>query len=168
MVPHLSTDTPPPACPLCFCFRELTGCFCFSFPWSFLPLNIPLPACSCTCLLSGPPVCLGLPLQSPLLPLIPPVRDGLTPFPPTVPRATATPTPNTFPAEPRAPSIASDVLPGAKPSRLSLWGPWAGPGPILSPTSTESPLQEKPLPPEPPTTPGTTVHRPLLSFCHHP
>lgn len=98
--------------------------------------------------------------QSPLLPLIPPARDVLTPFPPTVPRATATPTPNTFPAEPRAPSIASDVLPGAKPSRLSLWGPWAGPGPILSPTSTESPLHENPLPPEPPTTPGTTVPAP--------
>lgn len=98
--------------------------------------------------------------QSPLLPLIPPARDVLTPFPPTVPRATATLTPNTFPAEPRAPSIASDVLPGAKPSRLSLWGPWAGPGPILSPTSTESPLHEKPLPPEPPTTPGTTVPAP--------
>lgn len=98
--------------------------------------------------------------QSPLLPLIPPARDVLTPFPPAVPRATATPTPNTFPAEPRAPSIASDVLPGAKPSRLSLWGPWAGPGPILSPTSTESPLHEKPLPPEPPTTPGTTVPAP--------
>lgn len=98
--------------------------------------------------------------QSPLLPLIPPARDVLTPFPLTVPRATATPTPNTFPAEPRAPSIASDVLPGAKPSRLSLWGPWAGPGPILSPTSTESPLHEKPLPPEPPTTPGTTVPAP--------
>lgn len=98
--------------------------------------------------------------QSPLLPLIPPARDVLTPFPPTVPRATATPTPNTFPAEPRAPSISSDVLPGAKPSRLSLWGPWAGPGPILSPTSTESPLHEKPLPPEPPTTPGTTVPAP--------
>lgn len=134
--------------------------FLFLFSLVFLPLNIPLPACSCTCLLSGPPVCLGLPLQSPLLPLIPPARDVLTPFPLTVPRATATPTPNTFPAEPRAPSIASDVLPGAKPSRLSLWGPWAGPGPILSPTSTESPLHEKPLPPEPPTTPGTTVPAP--------
>lgn len=71
-----------------------------------------------------------------------------------------TPAPNAFPVEPRAPSTASDVLPGAKPSRLSLWGPWAGPGPILSPTSTESPLHEKPLLPDPPTIPGTTVPAP--------
>lgn len=71
-----------------------------------------------------------------------------------------TPTPNTFPAEPRAPSITPDVLPGARPSRLSLWGPWVGPGPILSPTSTETPLHEKPLLPDLPTTPGTIVPAP--------
>ncbi|MEJ1285834.1 hypothetical protein NN561_016831 [Cricetulus griseus] len=88
--------------------------------------------------------------------LFPSAPDVLTPFPPTVPKATVTPTPNTFPVEPRAPSTVSDVLPGARPSWFSLWGPWAGPGPILSPTSTDLPLYEKPLP----TTPGTTVPTP--------
>lgn len=62
-------DSPPQhrprgACPLCFCFRELMGCFCFSFPWSSSLLTSPcLPACSCTCLLSGPS-CLSWPSLS--------------------------------------------------------------------------------------------------------
>nr|XP_021519155.1 plexin-B1 isoform X2 [Meriones unguiculatus] len=98
--------------------------------------------------------------QSPFLPLVPLARDGLTPFPPTVPKATVTPTPNTFPLDSGVSSTASDVLPGAKPSQISLWGPWAGPGPILSPTSTNLPLHERPLPPDLPTTPGSTVPAP--------
>lgn len=106
------------------------------------------------------PVFLGLPPQSPLLSPVPPARDVLTPFPPTAPKATVTPTPNTFLVEPTAPSPASDGLPGARPSQLSLGDPGAGPGPILSPASTESPLHEKPLLPELPTTPGTTVPAP--------
>lgn len=54
----------------------------------------------------------------------------------------------------------SDVPTGARPPLLSPWGPWAGPGPIPSPTSTESPLHEKPLLPNLPTIPGTTVPAP--------
>nr|XP_006978346.2 plexin-B1 [Peromyscus maniculatus bairdii]XP_015852465.2 plexin-B1 [Peromyscus maniculatus bairdii]XP_042137639.1 plexin-B1 [Peromyscus maniculatus bairdii] len=98
--------------------------------------------------------------QSPLLSPVPPARDVLTPFPPTAPKATVTPTPNTFLVEPTAPSLASNALPGARPSQLSLGGPGAGPGPIPSPASAESPLHEKPLLPELPTTPGTTVPAP--------
>nr|XP_044992908.1 plexin-B1 [Jaculus jaculus]XP_044992909.1 plexin-B1 [Jaculus jaculus]XP_044992910.1 plexin-B1 [Jaculus jaculus]XP_044992911.1 plexin-B1 [Jaculus jaculus]XP_044992912.1 plexin-B1 [Jaculus jaculus]XP_044992914.1 plexin-B1 [Jaculus jaculus]XP_044992915.1 plexin-B1 [Jaculus jaculus]XP_044992916.1 plexin-B1 [Jaculus jaculus] len=97
--------------------------------------------------------------QSPLLPLVPPAEDVPTPSPPTAPKATATPTPNPFAVEPGAPSLTtvSDVPPRAKPSLLSLWEPWAGPGPIPSPASADSPVHEKPLPPNLPTTPGTAV-----------
>ncbi|XP_073916105.1 plexin-B1 isoform X1 [Castor canadensis] len=97
--------------------------------------------------------------QSPFLSLPPPERDVLTPFPPTVPKTMVTPSSDTIPVETGAPSTttALDGLPGARPSLLSLWGPWAGPGPISPPTPSESPLHEMPLPPSLPTRPGTAV-----------
>ncbi|MBZ3877344.1 Plexin-B1 [Sciurus carolinensis] len=88
--------------------------------------------------------------QSPLLSLAPPVRDVPTPVPPTAPISIVTPVPDTFPVDPGATN--SDVLIGARPL-----GPWAGPGPLPSTSSIESPLHEKPFLPNLPTIPGTTV-----------
>nr|XP_055238291.1 plexin-B1 isoform X3 [Gorilla gorilla gorilla] len=100
--------------------------------------------------------------QSPLVSPDPPARGGPSPSPPTAPKALATPAPDTLPVEPGAPSTAtaSDISPGASPSLLSPWGPWAGSGPISSPGSTESPLHEEPSPPSPQNGPGTAVPAP--------
>ncbi|XP_008056443.1 plexin-B1 [Carlito syrichta] len=100
--------------------------------------------------------------QNPLLLLAPPARDVPTSFPPAAPKALVTPAPDTLPVEPGAPSTAtaSDVSPGARPSLPSPWEPWAGPGPMSSPTSTELPLHKKPSPPNPPNRPGTIVPAP--------
>lgn len=100
--------------------------------------------------------------QSPLVSPAHPARDGPSPSPPTAPKVLVTPAPNTLPVEPGAPSTATtlDISPGASPSLLSPWGPWAGSGPISSPSSTESPLHEEPSPPNPPNGPGTTVPAP--------
>ncbi|PNI80857.1 PLXNB1 isoform 5 [Pan troglodytes] len=100
--------------------------------------------------------------QSPLVSPDPPARGGPSPSPPTAPKALATPAPDTLPVEPGAPSTAtaSDISPGASPSLLSPWGPWAGSGPISSPGSTGSPLHEEPSPPSPQNGPGTAVPAP--------
>ncbi|XP_033615667.1 plexin-B1 [Fukomys damarensis] len=100
--------------------------------------------------------------QSPLFSLAPPTRDIPSPLPPTVPQTMVTPTSDTVPGEPGAPSITptSHVSPGVRPSLLSPWMPWAGSGPIPSPTSTELPLHEKPLLPSLPTRPGNSVPAP--------
>ncbi|KAM4821370.1 plexin-B1 [Thomomys bottae] len=103
--------------------------------------------------------------QSPLLPLSPPARDPPTPFPTAAPKATVTPNPDTRSGEPGAPSIttASDVLPGAQPSLLSFWGPWAGPGPLSSPTATQKSLPSgfPTLPSGLPTQPGSDIPAPI-------
>ncbi|GAB5568031.1 plexin-B3 isoform X2 [Prionailurus iriomotensis] len=98
--------------------------------------------------------------QSPLLSPAPPARDVPTPFPPEAPQTPVTPAPDTLPVEPGAPSTASDVPPGDRPSLLSPWGPGAGPGPIPASASTESPLHEEPPPPDPPNRRGTAVPAP--------
>ncbi|XP_054991158.1 plexin-B1 isoform X1 [Sorex araneus] len=96
--------------------------------------------------------------QSLLLSPTPPAREPPTPFPPTAPRATATPNPEPHPVEPGAPvTAASDVPSGMGPSLLSPWGPGAGPGPPPTSAPTESPLHEEPPPPSTPSRPGTAV-----------
>uniref|UniRef100_A0A3Q2I4A3 Plexin-B1 n=1 Tax=Equus caballus TaxID=9796 RepID=A0A3Q2I4A3_HORSE len=97
--------------------------------------------------------------QSLLLSPAPPAGVAPTPLPPAAPKATVIPAPDTLPVERDAPSTAtaSDIPPRARPSLLSPWGPWAGPGPIPASASTESPLHEELPPPSPPNRPGTTV-----------
>uniref|UniRef100_A0A8C9MAD2 Plexin-B1 n=1 Tax=Panthera tigris altaica TaxID=74533 RepID=A0A8C9MAD2_PANTA len=90
----------------------------------------------------------------------PPARDVPTPFPPEAPQTPVSPAPDTLPVEPGAPSTASDVPPGDRPSLLSPWGPGAGPGPRPASASTESPLHEEPPPPDPPNRRGTAVPAP--------
>nr|XP_012323057.1 plexin-B1 isoform X2 [Aotus nancymaae] len=100
--------------------------------------------------------------QSPLVSPAPPARDGPSPSPPTAPKALVTPAPDTLPVEPGAPSTATalDISPGPSPSVLSPWEPWTDPGPIPSPTSTESPLHEEPSPSSPSNGPGTALPAP--------
>ncbi|KAM5292343.1 plexin-B1 isoform 2-T2 [Ctenodactylus gundi] len=100
--------------------------------------------------------------QSLFLSPAPVTRDTHTPFPPIVPKAMVTPAPGTISLEPGALSTAttSAVLPEARPSLLSPWESWAGPGPVPSSTSTESPLHEKPRPPSLPTQPGNAIPAP--------
>uniref|UniRef100_A0A2K6SL59 Plexin-B1 n=1 Tax=Saimiri boliviensis boliviensis TaxID=39432 RepID=A0A2K6SL59_SAIBB len=100
--------------------------------------------------------------QSPLVSPAHPARDGPSPSPPTAPKALATPAPDPLPVEPGAPSTAtaSDISPGPSPSALSHWGLWTDPGPIPSPTSTESPLHEEPSPSSPSNGSGTALPAP--------
>ncbi|XP_072797302.1 plexin-B1 isoform X1 [Vicugna pacos] len=99
--------------------------------------------------------------QSPLLSPASPARDAPTSFPPAAPKATVTPAPDTLPLEPGAPSTASasDVPPGARPSLLSPWGPWAGSSPTPASASTETPFSEDPSP-SPHDGPATAVPAP--------
>lgn len=161
---HPQSLPPPPPIPS----GELMGCFCLSSPWSPFLLTHPLPAC---CLLPrlpaewpflSLPVPLCLPVQGPLLSPAPPARDAPTSFsfPPTAPQAMVTPAPDTLPVD--TPSVASDVPPGARPSPLSPWGPWAGTGPTPASAPMESPLpgDPPPAPSSPQSTPGSTVPAP--------
>uniref|UniRef100_A0A4X1T2M0 Plexin B1 n=1 Tax=Sus scrofa TaxID=9823 RepID=A0A4X1T2M0_PIG len=98
--------------------------------------------------------------QSPLLSPAPPARDAPTPFPPTTPKAMVSPAPDTLHVDTPATGAASEVPPGAQPSLLSPWGPWAGAGSMPASASTESPLHEDPPDPRPHNRPGATVPAP--------
>ncbi|MBW01468.1 Plexin-B1, partial [Eschrichtius robustus] len=130
------------------CVRSLWGCnWCV---WQHLCTH----KASCD---AGPMV---VSRQSPPLSRAPPARDAPTSFPPTAPRATVTPVPYALPVDTPSTATALDVPPGARPSLLSPWEPWAGPGPTPASASTGSPLHEAPPPPSPRQRPGTALPAP--------